>query len=155
MIQRPRRSCSAGSAYVEALVLLPLFVVILLCALALGRSYEARLLSGQRAREAAWRETGSGCDRPAGGTLERARALRFDTGDDAASGLTAAVYGAVTLERHSGEASVTALSRNATRSFRTVTQLACNEVPLAESELRSDSAPAWGLVEHLLSGARP
>jgi hypothetical protein len=146
----------AGSAYLEALVLLPLFVVILLCALALGRAYEARLLAGQRAREAAWRETASGCGRPSGSTLERARALVRDAAGEPLSGLTSALFGVVTLERHAGEALATGSLLGADpAAFRTVTQFACNEVPLAPTRIVGESPETRGLVDRLVAGGKP
>ena len=155
MNQRAPRLPLTGGAYLEALVLLPLFVVILLCTLALGRAYEARLLSGQRARETAWRETASGCGQPVGTTLERAHALTRRPGIDPLSSLTTAFSGAVTLERHAGEATAHApLLHERTSGFRTLTQLACNEPPLLTHPLRGDSAAMRGIVEQLIGRGR-
>lgn len=156
MSQRTLRLRRAGSAYLEALVLLPLFIVILLCALALGRSYEARLLAGQRAREAAWREAGRGCGQPTGSTTERLRALAHDRGRDPLSSLTATFLGAVTLERHAGEATASApLLGDEARGFRTVTQFACNEVPPAPSQVAGERPDARGMVERLAPRGMP
>ncbi len=59
-MRNPRR---AGVIYVEALIVVPLLVALMMGTLYVGRSYDARIVAGQRAREHAWSAALPGCAR--------------------------------------------------------------------------------------------
>jgi hypothetical protein len=50
-----------GSAYVQALVVALMMMVVFACAIMFGHAYDAKIVTGQTARAAAWTQGGKGC----------------------------------------------------------------------------------------------
>jgi hypothetical protein len=115
-----------GSAYIEALAVMILFSTLLACAVGLGRVYAAKLLSVQRARQAAWLHTQLPCSGE--------RDALWDTAEQAASALNrsdAQFLARAASPRSAQTASVVSVGRaQAGRTMpQTSTRFACNELP--------------------------
>jgi hypothetical protein len=127
-----------GSAFIEALAVMLLFSSLFGCAAMFGQSYAARILSGQRARAAAWRQTAEGCDERQRNLLQAADAMADAPDPRHAQALLRALD--QTLPRSEPEPSTGTWSgllpwdsskRPAT--LRTQTLFSCNELPVTSA----------------------
>lgn len=74
-----RNDREEGSAFVEALAVMMFFTVALACAVTIGRSYLARVISGQAARTASWAGASEACDVQKNGLWELTQGVEKTT----------------------------------------------------------------------------
>lgn len=148
----PRRQ---GGAYVEALVVLPLFALVCAAVLLVGRGYDALVSAEQNARSAAWSDAMSGCAQPhASEAIRRELRAVSQRGAEASTttrGVVDALRAGLAHGLGEAEAEASAPAPLGPRSVRRSIRLACNERP--DPSLRQPStADAEAFVRDALSG---
>jgi hypothetical protein len=133
-------------------------IVVFACAVLFGRSYDAKIGSGQTARMEAWKGASSGCDQK-GDVKGPAGAFAKNAGGQQSDSLIAKAANAFfSLVPRSGKTAdqttqAPALLGGATLRFRTALQVACNEEPDTHGDALSIMSWAFDLFGDLVQGA--
>ena len=144
----------------QALVVALMMMVVFACAIMFGHAYDAKIVTGQTARAAAWTQGGKGCGGAKPKLADDARPVATDaakpTSGDVVSKAADVFFALSTRTEQSGKrnARMPALLGGHTLSFATDTQFACNEEPDLHGDIWSIASWAVDLFGDLITGSK-
>jgi Flp pilus assembly protein TadG len=144
MTRRPRRR---GAVLVEALVVIPVFIIAFTGAIFLGNLYRQKLVTMQTARQAAWANAMAGCSESGDGE-DLATESQLDQ-DDAEGAPGTEVFTSF-VSSTSGSASATVRASGGpssfNQSFSSSMTVACDEIPVEGGTIISVFEYLWQIL---------
>jgi hypothetical protein len=146
-----RRQRQEGSALIQAIIVGLVMLVTLCCVLMFARAYDAKVMAGVLARDAAWATGLDGCPADLRDNAGETAALAENPDQGIAADLVNAFFKLSPATQNPGDTSAQAprLLGGEVIGFQTVTQFACNEEPRTEGDLISGGEWAFDLVSDI------
>jgi len=155
-VTSPRRR-RIGAAYVQALVVMLMMIAVFAGAISFGHAFDAKIVSGQKARALAWQAGANGCGSSSSSQVTAdsksvAQNLEQNAQGDVVQKLGNLFFrlSARTEQASQRQARIPTFAGGGATTFQTTTQFACNETPDLHGDLASIAGWAIDLFKKVL-----